>query len=181
MALHLRRVSVALAIALFALVTPARAEVIEVENAEQFEFITRFFTASQQGYLKASRAMEDCYQDRHGRCINNMRMAIASLPSAVRNVTTGETAFLAPIRNGQFRYERTFTLLFLNALVQGNPGASCAVFLREAAVPLTNGQVWTLAQHLDRAAADVGGRQRLPEYQMLQRVQTVLNPCAGRA
>jgi hypothetical protein len=181
MALHLLRVFGALTIALFASLTPARADTIEVENAEQLEVIKRFFNASQQGYLRASRAMEDCYQDRHGRCVNNMRMAIARLPSAVRIGATGETAFLDPIRNGLFRYERTFTLLFLNALVQGNPGASCTDFLREAARPLADGTILTLAQHLDQAAADIGGRKHLPEYQLLQRVQAVLNPCAGRA
>ena len=180
MALHLLRVLGALTIALFAFSTPARAETIVVENAEQLEAIKRFFNASQEGYLKASRAMEDCYQDRHGRCVNNMRMAIARLPSAVRIGGTTQRAFLDPIRNGLFRYERTFTLLFLNALVQGTPGASCSDFLREAARPLADGTVLTLAQHLDQAAADVGGRQRLPEYHMLLRVQAVLNPCAGR-
>lgn len=174
------RLLAVIAIVLFAFSTPARADVIVVENAEQLELLKRFFNTSQDGYLKASRAMEDCYQDRHVRCADNMRTAIVTLPSAVRIATTGATEFLDAIRNGLFRYERTFTLLFLNALVQGNPGGSCADFVREAARPLSDGKVLTLAQHLDQAAADLGNRTHLPEYKMLLRVQSVLNPCAGR-
>ena len=176
----------AAAIVLFGCSVPARAEVIVVENEEQLlEWITTTFKANQEQYLKASRAMEPCYQGLHGPCVEEMRAAIPTLPSAVR-VANGITYYLEPIRNNVFRYERAFSLLFLNALVQGRPGATCQDYNLEAERPLarnSSGAVvrFTLAEHLKNAAAEVGERKHLPEYQMLLRVQSVLGQCAQRS
>lgn len=170
----------AVAIVLFFFSAPARADVIVVENEEQLAYIKRLLTAAQDQYLKASRAMEPCYQNHHGRCQQEMRQAIVSLPSAVMVATTGATEYLPPIRNNAFRYERVFSLLFLNAVVHANRGAGCGVYATEAARPLAGGATRTLAEHLSQAELEVGNRQHLPEYEMLQRVRSVVGPCVGR-
>jgi hypothetical protein len=170
----------AVAIVLFCFSVPARADVIVVETEEQREFLRRLWNASQDYYLRSSRAMEACYQNRHGQCEQNMRAAIVNLPSAV-TVAGGTTQYLAPIRNNAFRYERVFSLLFLNALVQGNRGAGCGVIASEAARPLAGGVTRTLAEHLSQAEAEVGNRTHLPEHQLLLRVRSVVGPCVGRA
>lgn len=169
---------VAVAIVLFGCSVPAHAEVIVVENEEQLEQIIDFFKTSQENYLKASRAMEPCYQNRHGQCVEDMRAAIPTLPSAFR-VANGVMQFLEPIRNNVFRYERVFTLLFLNALVQGRTGATCQDLNLEAERPLARNVRRTLAEHLKNADAEVGERKHLPEYQMLLRVRAALGPCVA--
>ena len=160
---------------------PAYADVIVVDNAEQLEFLKRVINSSQKSYLAASDAIAPCYQDMHQRCAQTTRAAISSgLPSAILNASTGVTDYLQPIRNNQFRYERAFSLLFLNALVQRR-GATCADFTREAAFTSSTGKAFTLADHLAAAKAEIGNRTYLPEYQMLVRVTSVLSPCVARA
>jgi len=174
---------VAVAIVLFGYSVPARAEVIVVENEEQLQQVIDFFKDSQEQYLKASRAMEPCYQGLNGPCVEEMRVAIPTLPSVVR-VVNGITRYLEPIRNNVFRYERVFSLLLLNAVVQGRPGATCQDYNLEAERPLEGGRIRTLAEHLKNAADEVGDsteRKHLPEYQMLLRVRSVLGPCVGRS
>lgn len=178
---HILRYLAATMVLCFVGAAPAYADVIVVENAEQLEFIKRVINSSQKSYLEASDAMAPCYQDRHAQCAKDMRAAISkNLPSAILNASTGITEYLQPIRNNQFRYERAFSLLFLNALVQRR-GASCADFTREAAFTSSSGKTFTLADHLAAAKAEIGNRTYLPEYQMLLRVTTVLSPCVARA
>lgn len=178
---RLMRYVTVVAVLLLGFSAPARADVIVVENAEQLEYFKRLWSAAQDHYLKASRAMEPCYQNHHGRCQQEMRQAIVSLPSAVMVAGSGVTEYLPPIRNNAFRYERVFSLLFLNAVVQGNRGAGCGVFAAEAARPLAGGAARTLAEHLSQAELEVGNRRHLPEYEMLERVRSVVGPCVGRA
>lgn len=174
------RLLAVIAIVLFAFSVPARADVIVVENEEQFAKLREWINKSRQGYLEASDAMAPCYQDRHLQCEKSMRAAIQNnLPSAIQNAATGLTYFLEPIRNNAFRYERAFSLLFLNALAQRR-GATCGDFNREATFASSTGRQVTLADRLAAAKAEVGNRTHLPEYQMLVRVTTLLSPCVGR-
>jgi hypothetical protein len=167
-------------LALVGVTAPAHAEVLVVENAEQAEWIVNMIKASQGQYLKASRAMEPCYQGQHDACVIEMRAAIPELPSAV-TVVAGVTRYFNPIRNNAFSYERAFSLLFLNALVQGHTAATCQEYNVEAERPLRNGATRTLAEHLKNAETEIGERRQLPEYQMLQRVKAVLSPCVARS
>jgi len=178
---HVLRYLAAMVIVWLAGAVPAYADVIVVENAEQLEFIKRFINSSQKSYLAASDAIAPCYQDMHQKCAQSTRAAISgNLPSAILNASTGVTYYLEPIRNNAFRYERAFSLLFLNALVQRR-GATCGDFNREAAFTTSTGQALTLADHLAAAKAEIGNRTYLPEYQMLVRVTAVLSPCVARA
>jgi hypothetical protein len=99
------------------------------------------------------------------------------VPSVILDASTGIAHYLEPIRNNVFRYQRAFSLLFLNALVQ-RPGATCADFNREAAFASKTGQ--NLADRLAAAKLEIGNRTYLPEYQMLSRVASILSPCVGR-
>jgi hypothetical protein len=174
------RFVVATAIVWFSIALPAYADVIVVENEEQLAKIKLWLNAHRQGYLEASNAMAPCYQPgQHQQCEKSMKVAIGkNLPSAILVAATGVTHYLEPIRNNVFRYERAFSLLFLNALVQ-RPGATCADFNREAAFPSPTGQ--TLADRLAAAKAEIGNRTYLPEYQMLLRVTSILGPCVAGA
>ena len=176
---RLVRLLAATAVALLAFSTPARADVIVVENEEDLKAIMDWINARRQGYLEASKALEPCYQPgQHPKCETGMKVAILNeLPSAFQVASTGVTYYLEPIRNNVFRYQRAFSLLFLNALVQ-RPGATCADFNNEAAFPSKTGQ--NLADRLAAAKLEIGNRTYLPEYQMLLRVTSILSPCVGR-
>lgn len=173
------RLFAATALALLAFSVPARADVIVVENEEDLKAIMDWINARRQGYLEASKAITPCYQPgQHRQCEEKMKLAISNnIPSAILVASTGVTHYLEPIRNNVFRYQRAFSLLFLNALVQ-RPGATCADFNREATFPSKTGQ--NLADRLAAAKLEIGNRTYLPEYQMLLRVTSILSPCVGR-
>ena len=177
---RLVRLFAATAVALLAFSVPARADVIVVENEEQWETMKKFWKAGQEAFLQASQAMTSCYQNDNAQCATNMRVAIVTLPTAVFIKDKNRLEYLE-VRNNSFRYQRAFSLLLLNAIVRGHPGGTCADYSREAALPLTDKTTRTLAQHLTNAEQEVGNRQHLPEYQMLLRVQSALRPCVGRA
>ena len=173
----LRYVS-AVAIVLFGFSAPARADVIVVENQEQ---LIKWFKDGQRAYLEASLSIEPCYQRRHTDCQAKMRVAMVKLTSGVTLAGSTVTQFLEAIRNNSFRYERAYSLLFLNALVEGNPRGGCSEWIRIAQEPLYKGEVRSLQLHLKNATDEVGGREHLPEFEMLTRVKSVLNPCIGAA
>ena len=185
---QLVRLFAATALALLAFSVPARADVIVVENEEQWKELVAFWKAGQEMFLEASKAMTSCYRDENDRCARDMRVAIVTLPTAVFIKDENRYEYLE-VRNNSFRYQRAFTLLLLNAIIRGNPGASCDVYAREAALPMTDRNkknkptLRTLAQHLAQAETEVNivKRPHLPEYQMFRRVESVLKPCVGRA
>ena len=172
---QLVRLFAATALALLVFSVPARANVIVVENEED---LWDWINARRQGYLEASKAITPCYQPgQHRECEEKMKLAISNnWPSAILVASTGVTYFLE-IRNNVFRYQRAFSLLFLNALVQ-RPGATCADFNSAAAFPSKTGQ--NLADRLAAAKLEIGNRTYLPEHKMLLRVTSILSPCVGR-
>lgn len=181
---RLVRLLAATAVALLAFSTPARADVIVVENEEQWEAMKKFWKAGQEAFLQASQAMTSCYQNDNAQCATNMRVAIVTLPTAVFIKEKKELKYLE-VRNNSFRYQHAFTLLLLNAIVRKNPTGSCADYSQEAAVPLRDPEGKetrrTLAEHLAKAEEEIGKRDYLPEYQMLLRVQAALKPCVASA
>ena len=181
---QLVRLFAATALALLAFSVPASADVIVVENEEQWEAMKKIWKAGQEAFLQASQAMTSCYQNDNAQCATNMRVAIMTLPTAVFIKDKKELKYLE-VRNNSFRYQHAFTLLLLNAIVRKNPTGSCADYSQEAAVPLRDPKGKetrrTLAEHLAKAEEEIGKRDYLPEYQMLLRVQAALKPCVASA
>jgi hypothetical protein len=174
---------VASAILIVGISAPTRADVLVVENEEQFrEAAAELVRLGRAQYVEASRSIQPCYQGLHDACQGNMRMAIVKLATGTQLADTGGGVvkeFFLFIRNNTFLYERAYSLLLLNAIVQKYPPGACADYVRDAQRPLADGTVRSLAQHLQEAEKEIGTRTYLPEHRMLQSVRSLLRSCAA--